>query len=55
MDHRGFLMESLQRLPYSKNLYLLNLLAADAPNRAKLITIMQEKAIRVLDPSVLHA
>lgn len=41
MDHRGFHMESLQRLPYSKNLYLINLLAADAPTRTKLTAIMQ--------------
>lgn len=54
MDQRGFLMESLQRLPYSKNLYLINLLAADAPTRTKLKAIIQEKAIRILDPSILQ-
>jgi hypothetical protein len=54
MDLRGFLMGSLQRLPYSKNLYLLNLLTADAPTRYKLTAIMQEKAIRILDPSILQ-
>ncbi len=49
-DHSKFIMFSLQHLPFSKKLYLLNLLlTGDAIERRKLAAIIEEKGIRILN------
>jgi hypothetical protein len=54
-DHTKFITYSLHHVPFSKKLYMLNLLLApDQNDRRKLSAIIQEKCIRVLDQAILQ-
>ena len=48
--HNQFHMFSLNNLPFSKNLYLLNLLSANnSIEKQKMITLIHEKSIRIMN------
>jgi hypothetical protein len=47
-------MYSLHHVAFSKKLYLLNLLLASTPaEKKRLVALIHEKSIRILDQSIL--
>lgn len=53
-SHDKFAMFSLNSVPYSKKLYLINYMTSGGSEREKIRVVMEEKGIRILDPSILE-